>query len=330
LYGLTLQFSDTEAAIAQFQRAVQLDGDQPAMRLRLAETLLSQSRFDEAEDEYRRLLTLEPLNPRGLLGLARLACRRGDLADGRAYVQRSIDSPLTQKASHTLLAEIEQRSNNLIDAARERHRAAELPDDLDWLDPVVNEMEQLRVGRQARLERALKLLRRFGVAEGIGPLRELVRDYPDWDQAWLKYGRACLELRDFLAADDALRKALSLAPDSVEAHFYLGQTLFQRGDYAAAVGSFREATRLKPDHALAFGNLAQCWRRLENRPAALEALRAAVRCNPSFAAGHANLGELLAEQGDHSEAVRHLRLAVELNPDDVTSRKLLQQLGEEK
>jgi tetratricopeptide (TPR) repeat protein len=330
LLGMTLLFSDTDAAITQFQRAVQLQDDSPAMRLRLAETLLTQARLDEAEKQFRRLLSLEPANPRGQLGLGRLAYQRGDLAGSRDFLGRAIASPLTQQAAHALLAEIEQRANDPVAAARERLRAAELPGDQDWHDPVVVEVERLRVGRQARLDQALQVLRRQGLAEGFGQLRELVRDYPDWDQAWLNCGRVYLEHQEYPAAEDALRKSLKLAPDSVQAHFYLGLVLFLRGDYVAAVASFREAARLKPDHALAYYNLGHCWKRLDNQSAALEAFREVVRCKPGHAAAHANLGELLAEQGEKIEAARHLRLAVELNPDDTAAKKLLEELERRK
>ncbi|HEV3024739.1 MAG TPA: tetratricopeptide repeat protein, partial [Pirellulales bacterium] len=280
LTGLTFLSSDTDAAISQYQRAVQLQSDSPAMRLRLAEALLSQDRLEEAADQFRELLALEPLNPRAQLGLGRLAYMRGDLTASREHLGRAAGSPLTQKASHILLAEIEQRANDPVAAARERYRAAELPDDQNWYDPVVDEVEQLRTGRQARLNRALMLLRREGLAAGLGYLRDLLNEYPDWDQAWLSYGRAYLEAKHYPDAESALRRALKAAPDSVQAHFYLGLTLFLRGDYAGAVGSFREATRLKPDHALAYYNLGHCWKRLGNQQKAIEAFREGLRCKP--------------------------------------------------
>jgi tetratricopeptide (TPR) repeat protein len=330
LTGLTFQSSDTDAAITEYERAVQLQSDSPAMRLRLAETLLSQARLEEASDQFRELLALEPLNPRAQLGLGRLAYLRGDLTVSREHLGRAVASPLTQKASHLLLAEIEQRGNDPVAAARERFRAAELPEDQDWYDPVVDEVEQLRAGRLARLNRALKLLRRDGLGEGLGQLRQLVNDFPDWDQAWLNYGRTYLEGKDYLAADRALRRALQLAPDSVQAHFYLGLSLFLRGDFLGAVGSFREVIRLKPDHALAYYNLGHCWKRLGNQQKAIEAFEEAVRCKPDHAAAHTNLGEMLAERGDRPGAVRHLRLAVELNPDDPAAKRLLESLMQEK
>jgi tetratricopeptide (TPR) repeat protein len=326
LHGLTLQFSDSESAIIQFQRAVQLQGNAPAMRLRLAEALLSQARLDEAEEQFQRLLALEPGNPRGYLGLGRLAYLRGDPQTSRDFLRQAAASPLTKKASHTLLAEVAQRSNDPAEAARERRLASELPNDQDWYDPVVDEVEQMRAGKQARLDYALKQLQQNNSAEGRRLLRRLMADYPDWPAVWLSQGRILLENQDYLAAEDALRRALKLAQDSVEVNFNLGLALFQQEDYSAAGAFFQEATRLKPDYALAYYNLGHCRKRQGNRSAALDAFREAVRCKPSYAAAHTNLGELFADQGDRPQALKHLRLAVELNPDDATAKKLVAKL----
>jgi cytochrome c-type biogenesis protein CcmH/NrfG len=205
LHGLTLLFSDTESAIIRFQCAVQLQGNSPAMRLRLAEALLSQARLDEAEEQFQRLLALEPGNPRGYLGLGRLAYLREDPQTSRDFLRQAAASPLTKKAAHILLAEVAQRSNDPAEAARERQLASEMPNDQDWHDPVVDEVEQMRAGKQARLDYALKQLRQNNSTEGRRLLRKLMADYPDWAAVWLSQGRMLLENQDYLEAEDALR-----------------------------------------------------------------------------------------------------------------------------
>jgi tetratricopeptide (TPR) repeat protein len=328
--GLTLAFSDSDAAVAQFQHAVQLGGDAPAVRLRLAEALEAQGRLDEAEEQFRHLLDDRALGPRAQLGLARLAYRRGDLQIARNYLGTSAAHPLTRRAAHTLLAEIEQRSNDPAAAAGERARAAELPPDPDWSDPFLDEINRTKAGKDARLSYAVQLLGQQRTGEAVDLLRELLGKYPDWDQAWLTYGRVLLENQAYPPAEEALRKAVQLAPDSVGGHFNLGLALFQRGEYREAATHFRQATRLKPDHALAWYNLGHCLKRENDRPGAVAAFREAVRCKPNMAAAHTNLGEQLLEQGDKAAAVEELRLGLELNPEDATAKKLLEQLGQGK
>lgn len=326
LHGITLIFSDSEAALAAFDRAVQLRGNEPVLRVRLAETLLGQGRADEAEVHFRQLLKLDPRNPRGQLGLGRLAFLRGDLYTAREQLTLAAASPFTRKSAYVLLAELEQRAGNRDDAARELHQVNSLPDDPDWPDSFVEDVDRLRVGKQARLDHAAKLLSQNRTGEAFVLLRGLARDYPDWDRIWLILGQVLMEQQDLRAAEDALRNAIRLGPGLVEAHFYLGAVLFRQGNNAAAGDCFRAAIKLKPHYDRAHYNLGHCLKQQGNRSGAIEAFRAALRCRLGFAEAHTNLGELLAQAGDKAAALAHLRQARDLNPDDEMAKKLLAQL----
>jgi tetratricopeptide (TPR) repeat protein len=328
--GLMLVFSDNDAAILQFQRAVQLPEARPAMRFRLAETLVTQGRFDEAEGLYRTLLDDPALSTRAELGLGRVAFQRGNLDAARGLLDRVATQPGAVKAAHSLLAEIAQRSNDSDAAARERAIVAKLPNDPEWADPLLDEITREKVGRDARLARALELSRQHRTGDAATAFQDLVKAYPDWDQSWLNYGRLLMDNRAYQPAEQAFRMALRLAPDSVSGHYQLGVVLFQRDAVSDAAAEFRETTRLKPDHALAHYNLGQSLKRLGDRPGALAAFRQAIRFRPDMARAHTSLGELLAEQGDKSAAVEEARLSLDLNPDDEAAKKLRERLGKSK
>jgi tetratricopeptide (TPR) repeat protein len=328
--GLTLLYSDSNEALVQFQQAVRLQGDAPALRLRLGEALVAHGRLDEAEEQLRPVLGDATLAPRAQLGLARVCYQRGQLDQARTWLVECGGHPLARKAATNLLAEIDQRANDPAAAAQARARAAELPEDQDWSDPFLEDIEHAKVGRNARLNYGLQLVREHRSAEADTLFRALVSKYPDWDQVWLTYGRFHLDNRNYVPAEDALRKAVQLAPDSVAGHFYLGVTLFQRQFLADATTHFREVVRLKPDHALAAWNLGTCLK-LQNDPSgALEAFRAAVGNNPGLAGAHISMGKLLAEMGRKTEAIEELRIGLELRPEDADTRKLLEQLREGK
>jgi tetratricopeptide (TPR) repeat protein len=316
--------------IACLQRAIQLQGTVPAMRLRLADALLAQERPNEAKVEYHQVLGKEPGNPRAQLGLARLLFRRGSVGESRGYVTAVLGNPYTHKAAHVLLAEIEQQDGNNSEAARLGLAASKLPNDPSWPDPISDKIMELMTGKRARLRLALHWFESGQIQQARSILTELQREYPEWDQAWLHYGRVLFEEQEYAAAAVALRQSLGLAPNSVQAHFYLGLVLTEQGDDAGAAEQFHEATRLKPDYARAYFNLGQCLKRQGQMDQALEAFARAGRLKPSYAAAFAESGALRAQQGDRAEAMRDLVLAVELNPDDEASRRLLEQLRQKK
>jgi tetratricopeptide (TPR) repeat protein len=324
--GLTVAESEPERAIPKFQRAADLCADLPdAPRLRLAELLLGQGCFDQAQDQFQRVLQRDPANARAHLGLGRLAFLKGDLQQSQNHLVRSVADRRTQRASRILMAQIGERLGKTLTAEEYRLTAA-MPDDREWPDPFLDEAFKLQTGKKMSLIRANFLLDQGRFLESIALSRQLVKDYHDSDAAWLILGKALVQKRDLPAAQEALQRVLRLAPDSVEAHFQLGFTSYLKKDYRAAAIWYRKATELKPDFTFAYHDLGHCLILLGDKAGAIEAFRAALRCQPDLAEVHRTLGELLFKDGQNAEAFVHARIALQLDPANATAKKLVQGL----
>lgn len=324
--GIALALGDPDAAIPKLQRAAELATPVPdAPRLRFAEVLLGQGRSAEAADQFRVVLQDDPTNPRAHLGLARVFYEQDDLANSLAHLRRCAENPFTRKAAATLRAEAEQRMSPKNVLARDSNQAAGLPDDPAWPDPFVEEIEQLKRGRQGTLARMERLLAQNCLAEAVHLLRKQVHDAPSSDWAWLWLGRLLLRQEEFAAAEHALREAVRQAPESVESPFYLGVALFCQGKSRDAAPYFRQATERKPDYALAHYNLGHCLMQQGDQDGAVAAFRTAVRCKVNFADAHTNLGDVLMRKGRFTEGLVHLRHSVGLNPGDARANRLLRQ-----
>ena len=322
--GIAFLLGDPDAAIPKLQRAADLcTGTADAPQLRLAEALMAQGRSAEAAAQFHHVLQREPANPRAHLGLARLSYERDDLPCSLAHLSQCANSPFTRKAASALLTEVEQRTERTKTITQQLHSAANLPDDLVWPDPFIDEIDRLRKGRQGCIGRMESLVAQNRVSEAIQILREWVQNNPDADWAWLWLGRLLIRQGELVAGERALHEAARQAPDSVETQFYLGVARFCQGDSHGAARFFRRATELKPDYALAHYNLGHCLSQLGDRAAALDAFRMTVRCKANFADAHTNLGELLIQNGQCAEGVVHLLHAVALNPEDSRADKLL-------
>jgi tetratricopeptide (TPR) repeat protein len=326
LHGAGLQSADPEAAIGHLQRAVALCGGVPdAPQLTLAEVCLQQGRFDEAEQQFHQVLGRDPGNARAHLGLGRLACERRNPRDALGHLEQAASSRLTQKAARLLLAQAYQQLGDTAAAGRERARALDLPDDPPWPDPFQEEVQDMMIGKQARLARLQTLHRQGRDAEALELARQLEKDYPD--VYWLVEGRGQMSRGDLAAAERALRKAVELAPDSVEAQFDLGTVLFEQRNYPAAADCFRKVTELEPSHGAAYLRLGRCLEAQGDRAGALRAFQAAVRYVPQQAEAHRELGACLAREGRRDEAAAHLRQALQLQPGDTKARELLDQVS---
>ena len=329
LQGLALAGGDPPdpgAAVEKFQRAVELAGDTPqTLRLRLGETLLGQDRLDEAEQQFLRILQLDPDNARAHLGLARVAVRRGDPTKSQGHLERMLNNPHAKKAARLLWIEVQQRLGKE-PPAEELEKATELPEGPAWPDPFWEEALKLKTGMKAQLYRAERLLRQGRIREALSLLQQTAKDYPDSYYAWLMLGRALTKQRNLKSAEEALRAAHKLAPDSAEARFYLAVALFYQRNYGEAEELFRGATEIKPNFAAAHYNLGHCLLHKGERAGAMESFRIALRCKADYSDAHTMLSELLLSDGHRAEAFTHARLALQFNPSDVTAKKIVQRL----
>ncbi len=362
LQGVTLEFGAPEEALPKLRRAVELAGNEPAPRLRLAETLLTVGQLDEAETLFRFVHQDDPENARALLGLGRVASARGETANSIALLRQAAASPYARKAAHVLLAQAYGRlPGKEREAENERELIARLPADPGWPDPYVEEALAVQGGKKARVERANRLRHQGRVREALALMHEATLLDPDSDYVWQSYGHMLLDARDYRGAERAFRKAIELAPDRFEQRFRLGTALYYQkparaGALAEAADAFRAAIRVTPSDARAHFSLGRCLQeegRPADRPEAIAAYRAAVRCRPNYAEAHRNLGQLLAQTGREAaemavlqrllgcpgvldtaavfrtEALADYRSAAELRPGDAETRAALAALGQE-
>ena len=325
--GTELCLNEPTVAVVKLQRAAELsDSRFDGARLRLGELLLRQGRRDEAEEQFRRVLQQNPENARAHLNLARIARERGNLQVSRDHLNRAMANPYTRKAAHLLAAEVHRRLGNEAEADQERQLAVKLPKDPDWPDHWVEEVFQLRTGRQIRLATAAQLISQGRFREATESLRRVVQDYPDSDWAWLLFGKSLLGQNDLAAAETPLRTAVRLAPESMEAHFYLGTVLLLQGNPQAAADCFRRALAIKPDFAEAHHNLAHCLLRQGDRASAITAWNAALSCKPNYVEAHLDLAEALIQEGKNPDALAHVRYAAQLSPSNQKAKRLLEQM----
>jgi tetratricopeptide (TPR) repeat protein len=323
--GIAWMEDDPEMAIRKLQRAALLCGDTvAAVRATLAEALLGQDRLDEAEIHFRRLLQLREGDPRALLGLSRLAHRRGNPQESLNYLQRSERAGGARRSSHLLLAEIYQRLGDKKSAAKHSRQAAFFAEDPPWPDPFLQELLELRTGERANVKRAQKLLDLGRIEQAVTLLQRMVHDYPDSATCQLMLGRSLVHQQNWGGAEEALNHALQLAPDNPEIQVQMGVALYYQWNPRAAV-YFRKAIQIQPDCAPAYYNLGLWLLRIHDTAGAIEAFRQAVRIQPNLTGAYLGLASQLAVQGNIREAVQTLQRVLELNPQDPRARQLLKE-----
>ncbi|HVS40358.1 MAG TPA: tetratricopeptide repeat protein, partial [Gemmataceae bacterium] len=229
------------------------------------------------------------------------------------------------------------------EAAKYEWLARQAPPDAVWVDPYVGELNDLKLGREARRRQVRALAAKDSLEQQAVLLKRMADDYGDW-QSTMDLGVALTQLKQYDQAEAILRKAETLAPTSSEPSYFLGLALFLHGEqlqerrqesdarekFRAAADALRTATERRADYAQAHYKLGQTVEKLDRRTEALEAFRTAVRCRPDMANFQLELGKALAAADQKAEAAAHLHEAQELAPDDPRPREALGRLDKGK
>jgi tetratricopeptide (TPR) repeat protein len=315
-----------DAALAPLRQSAERDRSETAARLVLAETLLALDRPDEAEPLLRELLAAHPESARVHLGLGQIAARRGQLRASLNDLQEAADSPYCRRAARAALADVYERLGETDAAATERQHLPELPPDPPWPDAWRDEVEALRRGLSARLQRAEQILACGKVHEALELMAEVAHDHPESDEPHQAMASALLTLDRLEAAEAHTRLAIRLRPESVDNHLLLGEVRKRRHDEPGAEKCYRRALELKPDHAAAHYGLGQCRQRQHDPAGAAAEFRLALRYRPEMTEAHVALAEVLLEQGQPAEARGHLEDALRLAPGHEKARLLLKKV----
>jgi len=237
--GLALLDSDAAAAEASFRRAAQLLPGQARPLYLLAEALERSGKRPEAIEQYRAALALAPKDDAILFELARALLAGGQTSaaesDFRQLLALKPDSaPARLGLAESLLSQ--QKTAEAVDAFREY--LLKVPDD-----------------RHARFERAVALqdLNRFD--ESLRELDLLDEGAPPSAESLKLRGSIYLQQKKWTDAAASFQKALAASPADAQLHLWMGQTKMELHDYTAAENELRRSLELAPANSDALRQL---------------------------------------------------------------------------
>jgi len=271
-----------EQALACYRNAERLAGSSDPRWPYLAGYVhQSLGRFDQAKDDYRRVLAATPDDPLARFRIAEILRVTGEHAVAREVFSGLLDRPGLQAASAAGLGAIELELGDVRAAAAHLERALELQPDADQLHfPLAAAYR--RLGRVDEAERHAELA-------GTGKPTPL---------------------------DPRLRE-VSVRSVSSESYLLLGLQKVQAEAFDQAAAAYEQAARLNPENKRAYLNLAVTEMKLGRDDSAERNLRRALELDADYPHAHLNLAILLEERGDLAVAEEHYRRALAGDPDGV-------------
>jgi tetratricopeptide (TPR) repeat protein len=254
--GLALLDSDPAAAAASFARAAELLPGQARPRYLQAEALERSGKRSDAIQQYHAAAALAPQDDSILFALSRALFADGQPAAAESGFRQVLGLKPDSAPAQLGLAEAllkQQKLSESADAFRDYLQKS--PDD-----------------RAVRFERAVALqdLNRFD--DSLAELDRLDRDAAPAAESLKLRGSIYIQQKKWAEADAAFTKALAASPGDAQLHSWMGHTKMELHDYAAAQNELRRALEIAPENVDPLRELVGAYYLSGQYPATLSAL----------------------------------------------------------
>jgi len=357
LADLSRTASNDADMVSLLEETVKLAPTYAPAWLKLAEWEFKTGRLESAERDYRRRLTLQPADPYGRLGLARVTLQRDHREQGRQMIEEIVRDVPTFSAAHNLYAEMLAADGDASGAKKQRFlsrlvgrfREAEDP----WL-------EELRAwcydSSQLAVWASIDDMTNHG-DHGVALLERAIRLAPDDARGYAELGRVYLHLGDaakalsvfeqgltlrdapsdlFAGLSEAHRalnqpekalaaadRGLALMPEAADLQTARGIALEAAGRLDEAAEQYRLVLRQTPNVCELNYDLGNALLRLGRREEAYQYLNRALELEPTYPRALIVLGESELEAGRLEEAARYVRPLHEYYPGSVSAQRLM-------
>jgi tetratricopeptide (TPR) repeat protein len=264
----------------------------------LAHALMKQKRLDDALQQVRFALALEPDSPLLAEDLGSVFAMQGRYEDAIPCFEKAIRLEPRLPLVHKKLGQALAALGDGAAADREFEEYLEL--DTDKED----------------VAKAAGLLRDGRFDEAVESLKAALQKSPGNVDAMRYLAGAYFSKKIHL--DDAealLRQATQAAPDFLAALLLLGPVLLERSKHLEAIEAFRTATTLSPDHADAWAGLGNACARASRVEDSAQAFARAVALDPDMPGSQMGYAHVLKTLGDQPRSIAAYRAAIRAKPD---------------
>ncbi len=345
-----LDAKDDDLAIAQFERAIELDPTRADAYYSLGLLYRKRDRWREALDAFDHAVA-SPSAP------AEAHCQLGEIRmevfaqapEALGHLLRAVEVDPDYARAHRLLGLAYLQLNDLAAAIE----ALDHADRLDatnaetayglglahtrlgalvaararFVDAIERDRRHakshlalgnclMRLGEVEDGREALDAFRRLTVeAEQIAHLERATRRDPSNVAAWAELGRIRLRRDEWPAAVEALERQVALDADDTKARERLGFAYFRLERYADAAEAYATVVTREPDIAAYRNSLAGAYLMLRDAPRAIEQFQVAIRLAPNDARLRLNLAKAYEQAGRPDEAAAARAAYDELQAD---------------
>lgn len=328
---------DLPNAEVHLTRAVELKADDPNALEMLGETQIKLSKWSEAGETYRRLLTVHPNDPDALLGMGQAELGLKDDAAAVDAFTRALGIDPTLFRAHFYLSRAYAAQGKTPEAQHEARLHELMMEQMTFVEAAVREQREAELRDQARA-----LLREHDEQAVLRLYKEHFQDSAVSPGAsYVFVGKTYLFMGQ---TDDALRvfrHALQIEPKVHGVHTYEGILDLKLGDLADADAQFRAELANDPNYQMAIAEMGevryrqQQWREAVTWLAKSKTMRPELLymlCDSYFHLGKVEEADLNAEAAaaygrKDADFMRGLLDLLRINQQDALAAQLTVQMA---
>jgi protein O-mannosyl-transferase len=235
-----LQKGRMEEAIAQYQKAAQINPDYAEAHYNLGTALLQKGSVDEAIVHFQKTLQIKPGFVKTHYNLGTALLQKGRADEAIVHFQKALLINPDDADAHNNLGFALLQKRRVDEAISHCRQAVQLRPDF----------------AEAHNNLGTALLQNGNVDEAITQFQQALQIKPSFVEARNDLGNAFMHKGRVDEAIACYQKALQIKPDFAEARNNLGLALLQKGNVREEIAYFQEALQLEPANATAQNNLA--------------------------------------------------------------------------
>jgi tetratricopeptide (TPR) repeat protein len=305
------RLGNVEGGLEAALRASELDPEYAPAHWRLGLWGLDRGELDAAERAFRRVLEIDPAEPAGSTGLARvdLARKQPERAAGR------LEALLAARPGDRDALQLLGRAYGQMGRRDEAALALAMGIDGEpsWRDPWSDEVAQYRRGYATLLKDAVEHVRNGRHEEAIG-IYERLRRRHESPSLLTQLGAAYVAAGRIDAALSVLEPLVLASPSQFEAHVTLASAYLRKRNTERALAHADRALALNPTHARAHEARGMILWRTERYDEALAEFDEAHRADPRNAMALVWMGMVHADRKHYRDALARFEQAAAKSP----------------
>lgn len=272
--------------------------DRSAARKKQGDQYFSDGRLDEAAQNYRQAIAINPNFAEAFNNLGNVLRKQGLFEDAEHNLKQAILKKPELANAYYNLGSIFYDQGRLSEAEENFNKALALKSDLPEAHVYLGNL----IAKEGRLHDALT---NYDQALAI---------QPDQFDALFNRANVLSKLKLHEEALAGYNQALAIQPGHVNALSNRGNAQFELKRYADALVSYNQALAIQPDHVATLSNLGNTLFKLNRHEEALAALNTAIATQPEHVPALINRGNALSELKRHEEALACYEQALAIQP----------------